>query len=294
MSSRLAIFAASNQAVVTIQQIITEALREDIGSGDHTSLSTIPLNATGRARLLVKEDGILAGVEIAREVFRQVDPEIGIEVFITDGEPIRKGDIVFEVKGRSVSLLTAERTVLNFMQRMSGIATRTHQLVSKLDGLKTRILDTRKTTPLLREIEKMAVRTGGGFNHRFGLYDMILIKDNHVDFAGGISQAIDASKQYLEANRHDLRIEIEVRNLAELQQVLDRGGVDRIMLDNFNFETLHQAVQMIGGRYETEASGGIDENTIRQYAECGVDFVSVGALTHHIKSLDLSLKAVKE
>lgn len=294
MSSRLAIFAASNQAVVTIQQIITEALREDIGSGDHTSLSTIPLNATGRARLLVKEDGILAGVEIAREVFRQVDPEIGIEVFITDGEPIRKGDIVFEVKGRSVSLLTAERTVLNFMQRMSGIATRTHQLVSKLDGLKTRILDTRKTTPLLREIEKMAVRTGGGFNHRFGLYDMILIKDNHVDFAGGISQAIDAAKQYLEANRHDLRIEIEVRNLAELQQVLDRGGVDRIMLDNFNFETLHQAVQMIGGRYETEASGGIDENTIRQYAECGVDFVSVGALTHHIKSLDLSLKAVKE
>lgn len=293
MSSRLAIFAASNQAVVTIQQIITEALREDIGSGDHTSLSTIPLNATGRARLLVKEDGILAGVEIAREVFRQVDPEIGIEVFITDGEPIRKGDIVFEVKGRSVSLLTAERTVLNFMQRMSGIATRTHQLVSKLDGLKTRILDTRKTTPLLREIEKMAVRTGGGFNHRFGLYDMILIKDNHVDFAGGISQAIDAAKQYLEANRHDLRIEIEVRNLAELQQVLDRGGVDRIMLDNFNFETLHQAVQMIGGRYETEASGGIDENTIRQYAECGVDFVSVGALTHHIKSLDLSLKAVK-
>lgn len=279
---------------MTFHQIISEALREDIGSGDHTSLSTIPGNATGKARLLVKEDGILAGVEIAREVFRQVDPAIRMHVFMHDGDQIRKGDIVFEVEGKSMSLLTAERTVLNFMQRMSGIATQTNRLVSKLEGLKTKILDTRKTTPLLREIEKMAVKTGGGYNHRFGLYDMILIKDNHVDFAGGIARAIDAAHKYLEAKKLDLKIEIEVRNLEELQQVIKRGGVDRIMLDNFSFDNLREAVKIIGGRYETEASGGINENTIRQYAECGVDFVSVGALTHHINSLDLSLKAVKE
>jgi nicotinate-nucleotide pyrophosphorylase (carboxylating) len=279
---------------VTISQIISEALREDIGNGDHTSLSTIPGNARGKAKLLVKEDGILAGVEIAREVFKKVDPDIKLYVFIHDGSTIRKGDIVFEVEGRSVSLLTAERTVLNFMQRMSGIATQTHKLVEKLDGLKTKILDTRKTTPVMRELEKMAVKTGGGFNHRFGLFDMILIKDNHVDFAGGISKAIDTTHKYLEEKKLNLNIEIEVRNLEELQQVMERGGVDRIMLDNFDFETLRKAVQMINGKYETEASGGINEKTIRQYAECGVDFVSVGALTHHINSLDLSLKAVKE
>ncbi len=278
---------------MTISQIISEALREDIGSGDHTSLSTIPGTARGKARLLVKEDGILAGVDIAREVFRQVDSDIILTVFIHDGQPIRRGDIVFEVEGRSMSLLTAERTVLNFMQRMSGIATYTHKMVSKLEGLKTRILDTRKTTPVLRELEKMAVKTGGGRNHRFGLFDMILIKDNHVDFAGGISKAIDATHRYLEDKKLNLKIEIEVRNLDELQQVMDRGGVDRIMLDNFDFETLRKAVHMIGGKYETEASGGINEETIRQYAECGVDFISVGALTHHISSLDLSLKAVK-
>jgi nicotinate-nucleotide pyrophosphorylase (carboxylating) len=278
---------------VTISQIISEALREDIGSGDHTSLSTIPGTARGKARLLVKEDGILAGVDVAREVFRQVDPDITITIFKHDGESIHKGDIVFEVEGRSVSLLTAERTVLNFMQRMSGIATQTHKLVLKLKGLKTRILDTRKTTPVLRELEKMAVKTGGGLNHRFGLFDMILIKDNHVDFAGGISKAIDAAHRYLDEKNLNLRIEIEVRNLDELQQVMERGGVDRIMLDNFDFETLRKAVQIIGGKYETEASGGITEETIRQYAECGVDFISVGALTHHISSLDLSLKAVK-
>ncbi len=278
---------------MTISQIISEALREDIGSGDHTSLSTIPGTARGKARLLVKEDGILAGVDVAREVFRQVDPDITITIFKHDGESIHKGDIVFEVEGRSVSLLTAERTVLNFMQRMSGIATQTHKLVLKLKGLKTRILDTRKTTPVLRELEKMAVKTGGGLNHRFGLFDMILIKDNHVDFAGGISKAIDAAHRYLDEKNLNLRIEIEVRNLDELQQVMERGGVDRIMLDNFDFETLRKAVQIIGGKYETEASGGITEETIRQYAECGVDFISVGALTHHISSLDLSLKAVK-
>ncbi|HPT14626.1 MAG TPA: carboxylating nicotinate-nucleotide diphosphorylase [Bacteroidales bacterium] len=276
-----------------MSQIISEALREDIGSGDHTSLSTIPGTARGKARLLVKEDGILAGVDVAREVFRQVDPDITITIFKHDGESIHKGDIVFEVEGRSVSLLTAERTVLNFMQRMSGIATQTHKLVLKLKGLKTRILDTRKTTPVLRELEKMAVKTGGGLNHRFGLFDMILIKDNHVDFAGGISKAIDAAHRYLDEKNLNLRIEIEVRNLDELQQVMERGGVDRIMLDNFDFETLRKAVQIIGGKYETEASGGITEETIRQYAECGVDFISVGALTHHISSLDLSLKAVK-
>lgn len=278
---------------MTISQIISEALREDIGSGDHTSLSTIPGTARGKARLLVKEDGILAGVDVASEVFRQVDPDITITIFKHDGESIHKGDIVFEVEGRSVSLLTAERTVLNFMQRMSGIATQTHKLVLKLKGLKTRILDTRKTTPVLRELEKMAVKTGGGLNHRFGLFDMILIKDNHVDFAGGISKAIDAAHRYLDEKNLNLRIEIEVRNLDELQQVMERGGVDRIMLDNFDFETLRKAVQIIGGKYETEASGGITEETIRQYAECGVDFISVGALTHHISSLDLSLKAVK-
>ncbi len=278
---------------MTIRQIISEALREDIGSGDHTSLSTIPADARGKARLLVKEDGILAGVDVAMEVFRQVDPDIKVNVFINDGAVIRKGDIVFEVEGRSVSLLTAERTVLNFMQRMSGIATQTNKMAARLEGLHTRVLDTRKTTPVLREIEKLAVTIGGGYNHRFGLYDMILIKDNHVDFAGGIVKAIDATHKYLTDKRLNLKIEIEVRNLDELQQVLNRGGVDRIMLDNFDYDTLREAVKRIAGRFETEASGGINEDTIRQYAECGVDFVSVGALTHHISSLDLSLKAVK-
>ena len=278
---------------MTIRQIISEALREDIGSGDHTSLSTIPADARGKARLLVKEDGILAGVDVAMEVFRQVDPDIKVNVFINDGAVIRKGDIVFEAEGRSVSLLTAERTVLNFMQRMSGIATQTNKMAARLEGLHTRVLDTRKTTPVLREIEKLAVTIGGGYNHRFGLYDMILIKDNHVDFAGGIVKAIDATHKYLTDKRLNLKIEIEVRNLDELQQVLNRGGVDRIMLDNFDYDTLREAVKRIAGRFETEASGGINEDTIRQYAECGVDFVSVGALTHHISSLDLSLKAVK-
>lgn len=278
---------------MTIDEIIALALREDIGDGDHTSLSTIPHDAIGKARLLVKEEGILAGVDVAQRVFRLVDPSIVMDIFIQDGSEIKKGDVVFEVRGPDISLLTAERTVLNFMQRMSGIATATHKMAEKLTGLNTRILDTRKTTPLMRPFEKLAVRLGGGYNHRFGLYDMMLIKDNHVDFAGGISKAIDAAENYLERKGLKLKIEIEVRNLVELQELLAHGGVDRIMLDNFGFDDLRTAIRMIHGSYETEASGGITEDTIRQYAECGVDFISVGALTHHINSLDLSLKAVK-
>jgi len=278
---------------VNIEEIILKALREDIGEGDHTSLSTIPINATGKARLLVKEDGVIAGVDIARKVFNHTDDRIMFEQFIMDGMPVKKGDIAFEVSGSSISLLTAERTALNFMQRMSGIATQTRLMVDALAGLPTKVLDTRKTTPLLRELEKMAVRFGGGYNHRFGLYDMILIKDNHVDFAGGIAQAITACHQYLQHKGLKLAIEIETRNLEEVNQVLAHGGVDRIMLDNFSFDMLHKAVQLIAGKYETEASGGITLQTIRQYAECGVDFISVGSLTHHINSLDMSLKAVK-
>ena len=278
---------------MTIDEIIVLALREDIGEGDHTSLSTVPSKAMGKAKLLVKEDGILAGVDVAQRIFRLLDPAVRMDVFIKDGSEIKKGDIVFEVSGSDLSLLSAERTVLNFMQLMSGIATSTHRLVEKLKGLETRILDTRKTTPLMRPFEKLAVKLGGGYNHRFGLFDMILIKDNHVDFAGGIKNAIDAALKYREDKNSDLRIEIEVRDLEELNQVLERGGVDRIMLDNFGFDKLRTAVKMINGNYETEASGGITEGTIRQYAECGVDFISVGALTHHISSLDLSMKAVK-
>lgn len=278
---------------MTIDEIIINTLREDIGEGDHTSLSTIPESATGTARLLVKEDGVLAGVEIASKVFFYTDTRIVLTKFINDGSKVKKGDVAFEVTGPSVSLLTAERTALNFMQRMSGIATQTRIMVDALEGLPTRILDTRKTTPLLREFEKMAVRMGGGFNHRFGLYDMILIKDNHVDFAGGIENAISACRKYMENKGLSLQIEIETRNLKEVEEVIKCGGVNRIMLDNFSFPLLREAVGLINRKYETEASGGITIETIRQYAECGVDFISVGALTHHISSLDLSLKAVK-
>jgi nicotinate-nucleotide pyrophosphorylase (carboxylating) len=278
---------------VTIDEIIIKALREDIGEGDHTSLSTIPAHALGKARLLIKEDGVLAGVDIARKVFYHTDDRILMNQFIEDGTRVKKGDVAFEVSGDSISLLTAERTALNFMQRMSGIATQTLMMVDAIEGLPAKILDTRKTTPLLREIEKMAVRMGGGFNHRFGLYDMILIKDNHVDFAGGIAEAITACHEYLHHKALKLNIEIETRNLDEVKQVLDHGGVQRIMLDNFSFEMLREAVHLIDKRYETEASGGINLQTIRQYAECGVDFISVGSLTHHINSLDMSLKAVK-
>jgi nicotinate-nucleotide pyrophosphorylase (carboxylating) len=278
---------------MTVDEIIVKALREDIGEGDHTSLSTIPANVVGKARLLVKEEGILAGVDIARKVFYHTDDRILMEQFIQDGTRVKPGDIVFEVSGPSISLLTAERTALNFMQRMSGIATQTRMMVDAIDGLPTRILDTRKTTPLLREFEKMAVRIGGGYNHRFGLYDMILIKDNHVDFAGGIVKAITACHEYMHHKGLHLSIEIETRTIDEVNQVIEHGGVNRIMLDNFSFDMLRQAVNLIGDKFETEASGGINLQTIRQYAECGVDFISVGSLTHHINSLDLSLKAVK-
>lgn len=276
---------------MTIEEIIEKALSEDIGSGDHTSLSTIPSSARGKARLIVKEDGVLSGMEIAAMVFRKVDPEIVFSPILTDGDIIKKGDIAFTAEGHSASILQAERLVLNFMQRMSGIATSTARYTKELAGLECKVLDTRKTTPLLRELEKMAVRHGRGFNHRFGLYDMIMIKDNHVDFAGGIVQAIDAANHYISERGLNLKIEIEVRNFNELDQVLEHGGIDRIMLDNFTPADLKLAVEKINKQFETEASGGITLESIRKYAETGVDFISVGALTHHIKSLDLSLKA---
>ena len=276
---------------MTIDEIIIQALREDLGDGDHTSLATIPGSAIGKARLLVKEDGVIAGLDIAQKVFTTVDTELRMTKFYADGARVKKGDIAFEIEGPVISILSSERLVLNFMQRMSGIATATSIMVDRLKGLDTKILDTRKTTPLLREIEKMAVRIGGGFNHRFGLYDMIMIKDNHVDFAGGIAEAIHSAAAYLQHTGKHLQIEIETRSLDEVREVMATGGVNRIMLDNFDFPELRQAVELINHRYETEASGGITLETIRQYAACGVDFISVGALTHHISSLDLSLKA---
>lgn len=277
---------------MTIDEIIKQALIEDIREGDHTSLSTIPKKSVGKAQLLVKQKGVVAGVDIANRVFKAVDPELKFTKKIEDGSEVNVGDVVFELEGSSISILTGERLALNFMQRMSGIATTTSIYVEKIKGLSTRLLDTRKTTPLLRELEKMAVKFGGGDNHRMGLYDMIMIKDNHIDFAGGIEKAIDACASYLKKNNLNLQIEIEVRNLEELNQVLKKGGVHRIMLDNFSVDTMREAVQLIDGKYESEASGGINLDTIRGYAETGVDFVSVGALTHQIKSLDLSLKAV--
>lgn len=274
-----------------LETFVRLALQEDIGDGDHSSLSCFPPDAMGRARMLVKEDGRLAGARVAPLIFQQVDPALKVEMKLQDGAEIRKGDIVLTVEGPIRSILSAERLVLNIMQRMSGIATRTASLVKRIEGTPARLLDTRKTTPLLRFLEKEAVRIGGGHNHRMGLYDMIMLKDNHVDYAGGVTAAIDKANAYLRQNGRDLAIEIEVRNLDELQSVLGHGGVQRIMLDNFTPETLSTAVQMIGGRFETEASGGITEQNIRQYAETGVDFISVGALTHSVKSLDLSLKA---
>jgi len=275
-----------------IEEIVNLALREDIGDGDHTSLATIPEQAEGEAVLLAKDTGIIAGIEVAREVFRQVDRDVKMDVLISDGNSIRKGDKIFLVSGKARSLLTAERTALNFLQRMSGIATFTRTLADKLKGTQARLLDTRKTTACNRTLEKMAVRLGGGYNHRFGLYDMIMIKDNHIDFAGGIEQAISATNQYLKEKKKELKIEIEVRNFEELHEVLHMGSIDRIMLDNFTPEDLKKAVALINGKYETEASGNINSENIRQYAETGVDYISVGALTHQIKSLDLSLKAI--
>jgi len=274
-----------------IDPFIVNALKEDVGDGDHTSLATIAAGSKGKAKLLVKDEGILAGVELAEEIFHIVDPSLKLKIYLNDGAKIKYGDIVFEVEGDAQSILTAERLVLNCMQRMSGVATKTYQITEILKDTHTRVLDTRKTTPGMRYLEKWAVRIGGGVNHRFGLYDMILIKDNHVDYAGGIKNAIERTQEYLAKNNKALAIEIEVRNLAELEEVLNTGGVNRILLDNFNFGDLKKAVAAIAGRYTTEASGGITIDNIREYAACGVDFISVGALTHSVKSLDLSLKA---
>ena len=272
-------------------RLIDLAFAEDIGDGDHTTLCCIPEDATGKSHLLIKEDGILAGVEVARRVFARFDTALRVEVLMGDGSKVKKGDIAMIVSGKIRSLLQTERLMLNIMQRMSGIATATARYVELLKGTRTRILDTRKTTPGMRMLEKQAVKIGGGVNHRIGLFDMILLKDNHVDFAGGISNAIDRCHEYLKAKSLDLKIEIEVRNFDELRQVIAHGGVDRIMLDNFSVEDTREAVGMIAGRYETESSGGITFETIRSYAECGVDYISVGALTHSVKCLDMSFKA---
>ena len=274
-----------------VDKLIDLAFAEDIGDGDHTTLCCIPEDAMGRSHLLIKEDGVLAGVEVAKEVFRRFDPELKVEVLMEDGTRVKKGDIAMIVSGRVRSLLQTERLMLNIMQRMSGIATTTSRYVERLKGTKTRVLDTRKTTPGLRMLEKAAVKIGGGCNHRIGLFDMILLKDNHVDFAGGISNAINRCHEYLEKNYLKLKIELEVRNFDELQQALDCGGIDRIMLDNFTPADTKKAVDIIAGRYETESSGGITFDTLRDYAECGVDFISVGALTHSVKGLDMSFKA---
>ena len=274
-----------------IDRLIDLAFAEDIGDGDHTTLSTIPPTAIGKSKLLIKEAGVLAGIEIAKEIFHRFDPFMKVEVFINDGAEVKPGDIAMVVEGKVQSLLQTERLMLNVMQRMSGIATMTRKYVKQLEGTKTRVLDTRKTTPGMRMLEKEAVKIGGGVNHRIGLFDMILLKDNHVDFAGGIDKAIAGAKRYLKEKNKDLKIEIEVRNFDELQQVLNIGGVDRIMLDNFTPQDTRTAVEMIGGKYEIESSGGITFDTLRNYAETGVDYISVGALTHSVKGLDMSFKA---
>ncbi|UBM61655.1 carboxylating nicotinate-nucleotide diphosphorylase [Candidatus Sulfidibacterium hydrothermale] len=279
---------------MTIKEIIAKALEEDLGNGDHTSLATIDEEAKGTAVMLAKGYGIIAGTEIVREVFELLDPETKIHIFIPDGNPVQPGDKIMTISGKSRILLSGERTALNYIQRMSGIATTTAAVVSKLKGLHTKVLDTRKTTPCNRVFEKMAVKAGGGENHRFGLYDMIMIKDNHIDFAGGIEKAIEKTHQYLKKHHLDLKIEIEVRNFDELEQVLQYGGIHRIMLDNFTPDDIRRALQKIAGKYETEASGGITPETIRTYAETGVDYISMGALTHQIKSMDISLKAIND
>lgn len=278
-----------NEALDTL---INFWLAEDIGEGDHSTLSCIPESAIGKSQLLVKENGMIAGIEIALQLLKKFDSNLIISTYFSDGDFVKVGDCVFVVEGKVHSLLQTERLLLNIMQRMSGIATRTNEYVKLLDGTKARILDTRKTTPGLRLLEKQAVKIGGGHNHRIGLYDMIMLKDNHVDFAGGIQQAIEQANNYLTQTNKQLQIEIEVRNFEELGLVLQHGGVNRIMLDNFSIGNTRKAVEMIGGRFETEASGGITYETIRQYALCGVDYISVGALTHSVRSLDLSFKAL--
>lgn len=276
-----------------LDSFIDNALREDIAGGDHTSLACIPETANGKARLLAKEPGLIAGVQVARAVFHKVSDQIKVKIYLPDGSRINPGDIVLDVTGNTHAILKTERLVLNIMQRMSGIATKTLKYVERLHGLKTRVLDTRKTTPGMRFLEKEAVRIGGGYNHRMGLFDMIMLKDNHIDFAGGISKAIEKTRLYLQRKNLDLKVEIEARNFKEIKEILATGGVDRIMLDNFTVKDTKTAVDMIGGQFETESSGSIRLDNIRAYAECGVDYISVGDLTHHINSLDLSLKAVK-
>lgn len=274
------------------EQLISLWFAEDIGDGDHTTLSCIPASAIGKSQVIIKENGVLAGVEVAREIFKAFDPELKMTVLINDGAEVKAGDVAFVVEGKIQSLLQTERLMLNIVQRMSGVATRTREYVKALEGTKTRVLDTRKTTPGLRLLEKEAVKIGGGVNHRIGLYDMILLKDNHVDFAGGIDKAILRAHDYLKETGKDLKIEIEVRNLDELAQVMAVGGVHRIMLDNFTPDNTRKAVEIIAGKYEIESSGGITFDTLKEYAECGVDFISVGALTHSVKSLDMSFKAI--
>ncbi len=275
-----------------IEQLIDLAIKEDIGDGDHSSQSCIPETEQGRVHLLVKEPGIIAGIDVAEKIFKKIDSEIKVDILIKDGARVKPGDIAFTVEGKVWTLLKTERLVLNVMQRMSGIATRTGEYVKHLDGLHTKVLDTRKTTPGMRVLEKAAVKIGGGENHRMGLFDMVMLKDNHIDFAGGIEKAITAVKAYLKDKNKDLRIEVEVRDFDELNEVMRVGGIHRIMLDNFDIPQTKAAVELIAGRYETESSGGITIDTLRDYAECGVDYISVGALTHHIKSLDMSLKAI--
>ena len=272
---------------------VQNALQEDVGDGDHSALATIPANKKGKCHLLVKENGILAGVEAAKEIFKIIDPKFKVTVFIKDGTPVKVGDIAFIVEGSSQKLLTAERLVLNIMQRMSGIATKTNYLQTLCKGTKTKVIDTRKTTPGFRFFEKWAVVIGGGSNHRFGLYDMIMLKDNHIDFCGGIIEALDATHHYLKKTKKKLPIEVETRTLNDVKLILNKGGFQRIMLDNYSIADTKKAVALIGNKFEIESSGGITEKTIASYAKCGVDFISVGALTHHVKSLDLSLKAIK-
>lgn len=275
-----------------LKKFITNALIEDIGDGDHSSLASIPKDATNKAHLLVKDSGIIAGIELAKMIFDQVDSSLKVTQLLNDGDKVNEGDIAFVVEGNSIAILTAERIVLNCMQHMSGIATKTAFLNELLEGANCKLLDTRKTTPLNRIIEKWAVKIGGAENHRFGLYDMIMIKDNHIDFSGGIAKAIQKTKQYLKTKNKNLDIVVEARNLQEVQKILNEGGVKRILLDNFDYETTKKAVEIIGNRCQAESSGGIDEKTISEYAKCGVDFISVGALTHSVENFDLSLKAI--
>lgn len=275
-----------------LREFVLKSLGEDLGDGDHSSLACIPWESAGKAKLLIKEEGVLAGVLVARQVFSEIDKELELNILIEDGSKVFPGDIAFYVSGRQQSILKSERLVLNIMQRMSGISTSTRSYVEQVKGLKTKILDTRKTTPGIRFLEKEAVRIGGGMNHRMGLFDMIMLKDNHIAYAGGIENAIEKTREYLKKNSRNLKIEIEARNLDDVYKILSIGGINRIMLDNFSIEDTVTAVNAINGRYETESSGGITLYTVRAYAECGVDFVSVGALTHNIKSLDMSLKAL--